>query len=162
MSLLLVQYKTRSCLVARMHQSFECLTHGPLHHACMKPSRLTREGEIEMTKACGMEGADEWNEAGKTCEEGNQTWPQCTTWCRMGLRTARAGQPITPLDANLYRQPANGIPVINHSYINNGANSKTKLIHPEHTYECGNSCQLREKYVQGTLATYGLHSAETS
>ena len=69
---------------------------------------------------------------------------------------------LNTLDANLYRQPANGIPVINHSYINNGANSKTKLIHPEHTYECGNSCQLREKYVQGTLATYGLHSAETS
>ena len=38
-----------------MHQSFECLTHEPLHHGCMKPSQLAREGEIEKTEACGIE-----------------------------------------------------------------------------------------------------------
>jgi len=62
----------------------------------MKPSRLVREGEIEKTEVCGMEGADEWNEASKTFEKGNQSLPQCTTWCRIGLQTARVGQPITP------------------------------------------------------------------
>jgi hypothetical protein len=54
--LLLVQYETMSCLVACMNESFGSLAHGPVHHACIAPSHIAREGEIEKTDPCRMEG----------------------------------------------------------------------------------------------------------
>ena len=52
-----------------------------MHHACMKPSRLAREGEIEKTEVYGME-------RGRGMEWSRQK--------RTKLWTTRAGQPITP------------------------------------------------------------------
>ena len=65
----------RSCLVACMDGSFECMTHGSLRHAWIKPSCMKREVKIEKTKSCGM-------------EEGR--------WMKGYRRKVRGGQPNTP------------------------------------------------------------------
>jgi hypothetical protein len=56
LSLLLVQYEMRSCSVACMDGSFECMTHGPLYHGCIAPSCIAREVGIEKTEPCVKEG----------------------------------------------------------------------------------------------------------
>ena len=86
LSLLLVQYEMRSCLVACMDGSFECMTYGPLYHGCITPSCIAGEVGIEKTEPCGTEGWRWMRRSKKRMRGRHPNTAKCTKRCWDGAQ----------------------------------------------------------------------------